>query len=375
MSFVIEGLGTALPGRPVPQRRFAEIAEPCCAATQAQRRLLPALYRRTRVLTRHSVLEHAANEPGAGLAAFYTPRSDARASDHVPSITQRMHAYEQHAPVLAARAASAALADANTDPGAIDQLVTVSCTGFAAPGTDVALIDTLGLKPTVGRTHVGFMGCHGAMNGLRAAHALSRFHDTASVLMVCVELCSLHFAYGWEPQRIVANALFGDGAAAIVGRAGDDARHDDAPHHVAHAPPRVVDHAAVLLPEGRDDMSWYVRDHGFEMSLSPTVPQTIGRRLSPWMLPWLAGHGLTPADVGGWAIHPGGPRVISATQEALGLDPAAGDTARGVLADVGNVSSGTVLFILERLRAAQVPRPWVTLAFGPGLTIEAALIR
>ncbi len=370
MSFVLQGLGTALPGAPVPQQRFAEIAEPCCANTRAQRRLLPTLYRRTRVLTRHSVLEHPDGDPGAGLAAFYTPATDAHAPGHGPTISQRMLAYERHAPRLAAQAARAALADADTDPGAIDQLVTVSCTGFAAPGTDVALIDTLGLKPTVGRTHVGFMGCHGAMNGLRSAHALSKLGGTGSVLMVCVELCSLHFAYGWQPQRMVANALFGDGAAAVVGRGGNDAAHSD-----ARALPRVVDHASVLLPKGRDDMTWYVRDHGFEMVLSPTVPQAIGQQLNSWMLPWLAGHGLTPADVGGWAIHPGGPRVITATQTALGLDPAAGDPARAVLARAGNVSSGTVLFILERLHAANVPRPWVTLAFGPGLTIEAALIR
>ena len=384
MSLRLEGLGTALPGTPIPQQHFADIAAPCCATTRAQSRLLPTLYRRTHVTTRHSVLHRDADatdrtDAPDGLAAFYRPPDAERPdrADGGPTLTQRMHAYERHAPVLAARAAGAALTDADQDPAAIDHLVTVSCTGFAAPGVDIALIDVLGLPPTVGRTSIGFMGCHGAMNGLRAAHGLARLGsatagpDTGTVLMVCVELCSLHFAYGWEPQRIVANALFGDGAAAIVGRFGaDDAADDD-----ADGPPRVVDHASALLPEGRDDMTWYVRDHGFEMSLSPTVPETIGQRLRPWMEPWLAGHGLAPADVGGWAIHPGGPRVITATENALALDPHAGDTARGVLADIGNVSSGTVLFIVERLRAARVPRPWVGLAFGPGLTVEAVLIR
>lgn len=364
MSLLIEGLGTAVPGAPIPQARFAEIASPCCAATPAQARLLPTLYRRTRVATRHSVLE-AAGGAGDRLAAFYRPGADDETASG-PTVSERMLAYEQHAPPLAARAAAAALADAGRSPATIDHLVTVSCTGFAAPGVDIALIDALGLPATVGRTSIGFMGCHGAMNGLRAAHGLARLGGTGSVLLVCVELCSLHFAYGWEPQRIVANALFGDGAAAVVGRYS----RDD-----PEAKPRVVDHASVLLPEGRDDMTWYVRDHGFEMSLSPTVPDTIGRRLRPWLEPWLARHGLTPSEIGGWAIHPGGPRVVSATEQALGLDASAGDPARGVLADIGNVSSGTVLFIVERLRAAAVPRPWVTLAFGPGLTVEAALIR
>jgi len=363
MSLLLEGLGTALPGDPVPQARFAEIASPCCATTPAQARLLPTLYRRTRVATRHSVLNNAAS--GASLEAFYGPPPE-HDSGGGPSITRRMRAYETLAPPLAARAAAAALSDAGRDPADIDHLVTVSCTGFAAPGTGIALIDLLGLPATVGRTDIGFMGCHGAMNGLRAAHGLARLGGGGSVLMVCVELCSLHFAYGWEPQRIVANALFGDGAAAVVGRHASDADPDA---------PRVVDHASVLLPEGRDDMTWYVRDHGFEMALSPTVPDTIGARLRPWLEPWLARQGLAPGDVGGWAIHPGGPRVIDATEQAMGLGPTAGDPARGVLADIGNVSSGTVLFIVERLRAAAVPRPWVTLAFGPGLTAEAALIR
>ena len=368
MSLLVEGLGTALPGAPVPQTRFAEIAAPCCATTRGQERLLPTLYRRTRVSTRHSVLETGdGNDAGQGLAAFYPRPADDDAVAGGPTLTERMRVYEKHAPLLAARAAAKALADAGRAPGEIDQLVTVSCTGFAAPGTDIAIIDALGLRPTVGRTCIGFMGCHGAMNGLRAAHGLARLGGTGSVLLVCVELCSLHFAYGWEPQRIVANALFGDGAAAVVGRLAADDQTSDAP--------RVVDHVTVLLPEGREHMTWYVRDHGFEMSLSPTVPDTIGRGLKAWMEPWLAGHGLSPGDVHGWAIHPGGPRVISATEEALGLAPTAGDSARAVLADVGNVSSGTVLFIVERLRSANVPRPWVTLAFGPGLTVEAALIR
>ena len=389
MSFSLSGLGLARPGPAVPQHRFAAAAAPCCLTDPKRTRALTTLYRRTRVERRHSVLElepHPGNvpprEPGDGLAAFYPPPAaddaDRAAGRRGPTLAARMAVYERQAAPLAAEAARAALRDANVAAAEVGQVVLVSCTGFAAPGVDVALIDRLGLPPGVGRTRVGFMGCHGALNGLRAAHGVSRLPagdldaPAPHVLLVCVELCSLHFAYGDDPQAIVSNALFGDAAAAVVGQfAPDDARGSAA----SNGPPRVVDHASVLLPEGRDAMTWHVRDHGFEMTLSPTVPDHIARRLRPWLEPWLASHGLTPADVPGWAIHPGGPRVVEASQTALGLPPEAGDPARSVLADVGNVSSGTVLFILDRLRRANVPRPWVALAFGPGLAVEAALIR
>lgn len=399
MSLIIHGLGTAQPPHALTQQSMAAAALPCSCATDQHRKLLPALYRRTRVESRHSVVVnthngHAALSPDERMLAFYPPAE--HEADRGPTTAHRLERYPEEALPLAAAACRAALDDADVDPAQVGQLVVVSCTGFSAPGVDIGLIDTLGLSPTVGRTMVGFMGCHGAMNGLRVARSLAapgmsqapaqqnksaRGEDGGYVLMCCVELCTLHFQYGWDPQKVVANALFADGAAAVVGQADNaiaplkpaDGRSPSA-GSVPQTAPRVTAHGSYLLPDSRDLMTWLIRDHGFEMTLSPKVPDLIRKHLRAWIEPWLAEQGLTIPQVQGWAIHPGGPRVISAAEEALDLSPGAGDPSRDILRDCGNMSSPTVLFILDRLRKNNTPRPWVALAFGPGLTIEATLI-
>jgi predicted naringenin-chalcone synthase len=231
-----------------------------------------------------------------------------------------------------------------------------------APGFDFDVIRELGLPATVARTHVGFMGCHGALNGLRVARAFAA-DPHARVLTCAVELCSLHYHYGWDPERMVANALFADGAAAVVGAGSGPA-----------GAWRLVANGSVVIPNSADAMSWSVGDHGFEMTLSRAVPQLIGTHLRPWLVEWLAGQGVALADVAGWAVHPGGPRVLDAVVQALDLDAAALEASRSVLADYGNMSSPTVLFIVERLMRRRLTGPVVMLGFGPGLVAEAALV-
>ncbi len=225
-------------------------------------------------------------------------------------------------------------------------------------------MESLGLNRGVSRTHIGFMGCHGALNGLRVAAALSSSAPAGRVLLCCVELCSLHHQYAAAPQQVVANALFSDGAAAIVGAAG----------YAENSSWRVVDHFSLLLPETAELMAWRIGDNGFDMRLSPHVPGVIRDMLRPWLCEQLSRHALTIADVRAWAIHPGGPRILTACAESLGLDQDCLAPSQQVLADYGNMSSPTVLFILEQLRTRGDALPCVVLAFGPGLAIEAALI-
>ena len=163
----------------------------------------------------------------------------------------------------------------------------------------------------------------------------------------------------------IANALFADGAAAMVGKSGQP--DSDAVY-------RVVATGSTLLDDCADAMTWRIGDHGFEMTLSPRVPELIGRHVRPWLADWLALHGQTIETVGSWAVHPGGPRILSAFGEAVGLDRSALDASYGVLAEFGNMSSPTIAFILQRLLQARAPRPCVALAFGPGLAAEAALL-
>ncbi len=184
-------------------------------------------------------------------------------------------------------------------------------------------------------------------------------------------LCSLHHQYGWQPDRIVANALFADGAAAIVGGGGPAKTR--APH-VERSAWQVAANGSLVLPDSEDVMSWRIGDHGFDMTLSPAVPDMIRQSLRLWLAEWLRSQGRSLADIRSWAIHPGGPRILTACGEALDLSSQRLEPSRQILARYGNMSSPTVLFILEELLRAKADAPAVALAFGPGLTIEAMLL-
>jgi len=363
MGLHIESIGTALPSHSIPQPALAATAATRCADDASQGRLLERLYARTTVERRGSVIP-TNGRPIDGFAAFY-PEPTAEAP-HGPDVDTRMAAYAEHALPLAADAVAAALDDAGRSPADVTDLVTVTCTGFAAPGVDLRLIDRLGLPPTVSRTLVGFMGCHGAVNGLRTLDGLLAARPDGLAVLCCVELCTLHMQYGWDRRRVVCEALFADGAAAVVA--------SRRPARDREPAPRLLATASIVLPDSAEAMTWRIGRRGFVMSLSPEVPAVIARHLRGWLEPWLAGHGVGLGDVAGWAVHPGGPRVISAALEALGVDDAHGRTSRAVLAGHGNMSSPTVLFIVQRLRSAGVRGPCVALAFGPGLVAEAALL-
>ena len=328
-----------------------------------QPRAIGVLYRQTKVQRRYSVLLEN-NGSGTPSLSFYPPA--VHAEERGPTTARRMERYAAAAPALAAEACNAALTDAGMAGSEITHLVTVSCTGFSAPGVDLELVSRLGLPAGVSRTHVGFMGCHALLNALRVASALAAADPAARVLVVAVELCSLHHQYSSEPQQIVANALFGDGAAAAV--IGQSAAESAAGRW------QLVAQNSLVLPETDGTMSWRIGDHGFRMTLSPQVPDLISEYLGDWLESWLQTQGLSTEDIGSWAVHPGGPRILTATAAAAGFEPALLDPSRDVLAAFGNMSSPTVAFILQRLLSAGAAGPCVVLAFGPGLTIEAALL-
>ncbi len=364
MSLKIAGIGTAVPEFSINQKDSAEASKFFCPAGSAKLRLLPALYRRSGVAKRHSVLLQVAEGDPFDRQSFYRKAVDD--NDAGPTTVERMRIYEREAPGLALLAGRRAVEDAGIEAGSITHLVTVSCTGFYAPGVDALLIKDLGLSPTVERTHVGFMGCHGALNGIRVANSFVSADPEARVLVCAVELCTLHFFYGWDPEKIVANSLFADGAAALIGVSRGD---EDDTGWVADAS------GTLLMADSEDAMTWKIGDHGFHMTLSARVPELIRENVGAWLDGWLAGHGLSAGDVATWAVHPGGPRILTAFRDAVGLHDGALDVSRGVLSEYGNMSSPTLLFILERLRASNAPRPCVAVGFGPGLVVETTLLR
>jgi predicted naringenin-chalcone synthase len=360
MTLSIYHIGTAEPTYSIRQQDAAVLAASVCGLASDQARPIEVLYRRTRIERRGSVLlEHPEGiEPRQ---SFMPPSTGS--DDRGPTTALRMDRYAAAAPLLAATASRAALDGSGIAAREIDHLITVSCTGFNAPGFDIGLIKELNLSPGVARTHVGFMGCHGALNGLRVAELAATARPGARVLVCAAELCSLHYQYGQDPEKMVANAIFADGAAAVAcggPRAGEEGW-------------RLIRSGSQLFPNSDDAMTWRVGNHGFEMTLSARVPDLIATHLRPWLENWLSTAGLSVAEIGSWAIHPGGPRILDQVAASLELPPAALEPSRRVLAEHGNMSSPTILFILERLRHQQAARPCVALAFGPGLVVEAAL--
>ena len=360
MSMAILGLATAEPARSIEQSEAARIAQTFLSEGR-EARLLPALFRRTQVRSRGSVLLEPRDGRGPK-QSFYPPATGP--TDRGPATALRMQRYAEESLPLAEAAAARSLELAAVRPEAITHVITVSCTGFFAPGLDIGLVKRLGLSPMVGRLHVGFMGCHGVLNAMRAAN-VTVLADPMSVVLLCaVELCSLHYRYGADPDALVANALFADGAAAMVGRAaanGEDAW-------------RLVSSGSYLLPGAEDGMTWKIGDHGFEMALSSRVPDLIAAHLHPWMEGWLAKSGRRLEEIRAWAVHPGGPRILTSVAQALRLRETAIATSAEILARCGNMSSPTILFVLERLQAQGYRPPCVVLGFGPGLVAEAALL-
>ena len=330
----------------------------CVCRTERDARILRTIFRRTRIDKRHLCVPYSTAYKWVPVPPSQMSVAEADAS-RGPTTAERMQLYAEHSAPLAVRSATSAIASAKVSPREITHLISVSCTGFEAPGIDVELMDQLGLSATVERIHVGFMGCHGAINGMRVALGVTAADRTANALLVATELCSLHFCFSWEPERLVGNALFADGSAAMLckgceSEAGEELRW------------RVAATGSCLFRDSRDAITWRIGDFGYEMSLSNEVPELIKANLRPWLQAWLEQHELSIADVGSWAIHPGGPRILDAVEESLGLSSEATRVSRGILRSHGNMSSPTVLFILEQISSRGVRptmrrtgfRPW-----------------
>ncbi len=388
MASCLQGFGSAVPEHSVSQADAAELVLPFNSESEEQARVQRGLYRRAGVRRRHSVVLEATDASGVARQSFYQLPTEQRPLG--PTTLERMQLYERHAGTLATKATNQALQAAHLEAADITHLVTVSCSGFHAPGFDIELLQTARLSPSVARTHIGFMGCHGALNGLRVADAFLQADPQANVLLCCVELCSLHHQYGWSPDRVVSNALFADGAAAVVLTSSLESRTDTLARHATPDPIltgksahpltqvpaawRLIASGSVVLPDTLADMGWRIGDHGFQMTLSARVPEIIKQHLRPWLSEWLGSRGLSLDEIRSWAFHPGGPRILTAAGEALGLQREQWAASEAVLAEYGNMSSPTILFILDRLRQEAASGPCVALAFGPGLTIEAALL-
>ncbi len=360
----IRGLGLAVPEHRFTQVEAARVAEVLGQAVEIPTERVGVWYQRVGVTTRRTVLgRDFLDDVLNGTRTSGSPYLPHPERPTGPSTATRMALYAEQAGPLACDAAQRALGNAECPAEAITHLVTVSCTGFALPGVEFHLIRQLGLSSDVQRVHIGFMGCHAAINALRVVRGLIAADTAAVVLLVAVELCTLHHAYRPTTDELVANALFADGAAALVLDAGLSKPVAD----------RVLSTASQLLPASRDDMSWQIGDHGFAMTLSRHVSRLIREHVRQFVEAALGRHQLTLGDVQRWAIHPGGPKILEAVAEGLSLPAEDLSASWDVLNEYGNMSSATVLFVWERL-CRNKTGPGVMLAFGPGLTAELAIL-
>ena len=284
----------------------------------------------------------------------------------------RMQRFLAEAMPLGKEAISGALAGADLDPADVGLLTVVSCTGYVTPGLDILLARDLGMRDSVQRLHIGHMGCYAALPGLGATSDFVVARQRPAV-MLCLELTSLHVQPTTETARsgsptpedleqMVAHALFSDAAAAVVLEPG------------AGEGLELVDVVARTDVSTADHMTWDVTDTGFKMGLSPLVPDVLAKHARPVVEELLGRHGIAVEDVDGWAVHPGGRKIVDVVGEVLGLSEELLEPSYATLRDVGNCSSATVLLVLDRVHV-EPGGTVVAMAFGPGLTLYAALLR
>ncbi|HBL17661.1 MAG TPA: type III polyketide synthase [Elusimicrobia bacterium] len=359
------GLGTALPPHQASQPALKRFMASLTEATLTGRRravtldFLEKIYASSGIEKRHSVLADYTRDSPEDFD-FYPANW---ALEPFPTTAARMDLFEQWSVDLAEEACRQALSESGAGPAEVTHLIFTTCTGFFAPGPDILLLGRLGLGPQVHRATLGFMGCYAGFNGLRMSGQILGAEPEAVVLQVCVELCSLHFQKEALPDFIVANSLFGDGgAAAVYARPG---RLKKGLGDLLATHSRVEN-------DSLDHMSWRIGPTGFEMRLNRAVPARL-KAAAPSFVRELWGESGLKREASAWAIHPGGRKIIDEVQSALGLTDSQVLSAREVLSSCGNMSSATLLFVLDRELRRASQSAVTALGFGPGLTMEGAV--
>ncbi|CEG56176.1 type III polyketide synthase [Legionella fallonii] len=360
----IIAIGVANP----PYRRAQhEVAELICEGFQlkaAQKKALKAIYKASGIEYRHSVIADYVKAPGD--FQFFPNHYQ----DTFPSTSERMKLYQSSALPLALAAINNCLSAVEEfNKKEITHLITISCTGMYAPGIDIEIVQQLGLSPTTKRTAINFMGCYGAFNGLKVADAFCKAEPNANVLMVCVELCSIHFQNDFSLENVISNAIFADGAAAVLvqGR----------PAQQKHF--KLVSFHTDLVPNTEQEMAWSIGDYGFDMILSAYVPKVIKYGISTFTEKLLSQSNWSFNDIDYYAIHPGGLKILQSCEESLNISVEDNKYSYEVLRNFGNMSSATVLFVLKNiwdaLDKSAHNKNIFSCAFGPGLTLESMLMK
>lgn len=356
MTANIISIGTAVPQFQIKQDHVFEFMAAAHGLEGRDKERLKALYRVSSIKTRHSVV------PDYGTLdktqwQLYPPNNEL---SPFPTTKERNDLYRKSALPLASAAINDCIGD--FDKNQITHLITVSCTGLYAPGLDIDLVNHFGLNPEIERTCINYMGCYAAITALRNANAICKANEKAKVLIVCVELCTLHFQKEKDENNLIANAIFSDGAAAAL--VSNDITENT---HL-----KIDNFLSRIYPNGHEEMAWNIGNNGFEMKLTTYVPDLIESGIEKLMVD------LGAKETNMYAVHPGGKRILDVVEKSLGIEKASNRYAHKVLKNYGNMSSPTILFVLKEiindLKDQDKGNTIGTMAFGPGLTIETMLL-
>ena len=351
----IISIATAVPDHCHQQSEILSFMQEVYQLDAADQRKLKFLYDHCGINTRYSVIADY------GLPAEERSFIPKESSAAFPSLEKRMEAYDKESVTLSIKAIEQCI-EGVISPKQITHLITVSCTGMSAPGLDLALLHRMEMRNDIFRTSVNFMGCYAAIHGLKMAKMICDSTPNANVVMVCTELCTLHFQKDFSEDNAASSLLFADGAAAVL--VSNNIQHKNALSlrgfysQVAH--------------RGNDAMAWQLSSKGFLMTLSGYVPQLIQEDITALVVAALKYNEIAMSDITHWCIHPGGKRILDLIQKQLSLTPEALLPSRNVLANYGNMSSPTVLFVLKQMMDTpnEAPEKILGMAFGPGLTME-----
>ncbi|WP_284646604.1 type III polyketide synthase [Paenibacillus silviterrae] len=356
MAAAIVGLGTALPEYKVEQAGAASRLAEALADRPDSARWARRIFKQCGVETRYTCEPNLLDPPGTCRYLANTPY------EHIPTTEERMELYRHASVPLAINAATKALKDAGLDSGQMTHLITVSCTGMFLPGLDAVVAFELGMSHEVRRTPLQFLGCAAGLTALRTASSIVQADPEAKVLIISVELCTLHIQPSDKKEDLFGAAFFGDGAAASV---------------VTSVPKQekscfvLGDALTSLFPGSAEEMVWRLGNHGFSLYLSPRIPQLIGQYVPEAIDRLLAGAEYPEL----WAIHPGGRGIVDTLQELCGLSETQTMASRTTLRHYGNLSSATIFYVLQEMRRELAEldagrREGLALAFGPGLQAE-----
>jgi predicted naringenin-chalcone synthase len=353
----IISIGTAVPAYRHRQEDILPFMQRIYAWDSQANRKLRSLYRQSGIEWRYSVIPDYTRPITEW--EFYPPTENL---EPFPSLEQRLAIYRQYAAPLSTAAVRRCL-DGKLKATQITHLITVSCTGVSAPGLDLELVEALGMPATTFRTSINFMGCYAAVHALKLADALIGADPGARVLIVCTELCTLHFQQEPTVDNMLSSLLFADGAAAVLMTSDEDTFEGI----------RLRGFYSEIVPKGRNEMTWDLSSTGFRMTLSHYVADLIEADFAGLVTHALEKNGTRKEEIGYWCIHPGGKKILDSIAKSLSLPRSSLDDSYETLCSYGNMSSPTILFVLQRMMArleyGRSNRIFGA-AFGPGLTME-----